>query len=85
MVRKHSRLGFYNPGGGWDGERSARRAGVALAAPGAALGAGVLYALRGIGPLTVAFGCATLVMVASQATRIDFLVVVGTLFEHIMP
>ena len=50
-----------------------------------AISAVVLYALRGLGPLTVAFGCATLVMVASQATRIDFLVVVGTFFEHIMP
>ena len=34
----------------------------------------VLLSLRGLGPLTVAFGCATLVAVASQWVGMDFLV-----------
>lgn len=39
-----------------------------------AISAMVLLSLRGLGPLGVAFGCATLVTVASQAMGIDFLV-----------
>ena len=46
-----------------------------------AISAGVLFSLRGLGPLTVALGCATLVAVASQAMGIDFLVASQTWFE----
>lgn len=41
----------------------------------------VLFSLRGLGPLAVAFGCATLVSVASQAAGIDLLVAGQALFE----
>ena len=46
-----------------------------------AISAVVLFSLRGPGPLTVAFGCATLVAVASQAAGIDFLVAGQALVE----
>ena len=42
----------------------------------------VLLALRGLGPLTVAFGCATLVAVVSQATGMDFFVAGHTWLEN---
>ena len=41
----------------------------------------VLLSLRGLGPLTVAFWCATLVAVASQTMGIDFLVAGQAWFE----
>ena len=46
-----------------------------------AISAVVLFPLRGLDPLTVALGCATLVAVASQAMGIDFLVAGQTWFE----
>ena len=49
-----------------------------------AISAAVLFSLRGLGPLTVAFGCATLVVVASHASGIDFLVAGRALFEDVV-
>ena len=46
-----------------------------------AISAVVLISLRGLDPLTVALGCATLVTVASQAMGIDFLVASQAWFE----
>ena len=43
-----------------------------------------LFSLRGLSPLTVAFGCAALVVVASQASGIDFLVAGRVLFEGVV-
>ena len=43
---------------------------------------GVLLALPGPSPLTVAFGCATLVAVVSQAAGMDFLVAGHTWLEN---
>ena len=42
----------------------------------------VLLSLRGLGPLTVAFGCATIVAVVSQAAGMDFLVAGHTWLEN---
>ena len=47
-----------------------------------AISAVVLLSLRGLGPLTAAFGCATLVAAASQAAGIDFLGAGEALFER---
>ena len=49
-----------------------------------AFSAVVLFSLRGFDPLTVAFGYATLVVVASQASGIDFLVAGRALFEGVV-
>ena len=49
-----------------------------------AISAVVLFSLRELGPLTVAFGFAALAVVASQASGIDFLVAGRALFEGVV-